>query len=101
MPSANFLRLYNLSVSQSGVNVSPQRKRTAVHNGSTGRKVGATPAVVQRQLRHSDGRITLGIYGRVVADEQRTVVQNRSARLVHYVQLLESGVLLESLLASR
>jgi integrase len=27
---------------------------------------GATPAVVQRQLRHSDARITLGIYGHVV-----------------------------------
>jgi integrase len=44
---------------------------------------GATPAVVQRQLRHSDPRITLGIYGHVVGDEQRSVVQNRSARLVN------------------
>lgn len=44
---------------------------------------GATPAVVQRQLRHSDARITLGIYGHVVGDEQRTAVQNRSTRLVH------------------
>ena len=44
---------------------------------------GATPAVVQRQLRHSDARITLGIYGHVVGDEQRTVVQNRSTRLVN------------------
>lgn len=44
---------------------------------------GATPAVVQRQLRHSDARITLGIYGHVVGDEQGTVVQNRSTRLVN------------------
>jgi len=44
---------------------------------------GATPAVVQRQLRHSDARITLGIYGHVVGDEHRTAVQNRSARLVN------------------
>ena len=44
---------------------------------------GATPAVVQRQLRHSDARITLGIYGHVVGDEQRTAVQNRSTRLVN------------------
>jgi len=44
---------------------------------------GATPAVVQRQLRHSDARITLGIYGHVVGDEQRNAVQNRSARLVN------------------
>jgi integrase len=44
---------------------------------------GATPAVVQRQLRHSDARITLGIYGHVVGDEQRSAVQNRSTRLAN------------------
>jgi integrase len=44
---------------------------------------GATPAVVQKQLRHSDPRITLGIYGHVVGDEQRSAVQNRSKRLVN------------------
>lgn len=44
---------------------------------------GATPAVVQRQLRHSDARITLGVYGHVIGDEQRSVVQNRSASLVN------------------
>jgi integrase len=44
---------------------------------------GATPAVVQRQVRHSDARITLGIYGHVIGDEQRSAVQNRSARLVN------------------
>ena len=44
---------------------------------------GATPAVVQRQLRHSDARITLGLYGHVVGSQQRDAVQNRSARLVN------------------
>ena len=44
---------------------------------------GATPAVVQRQLRHSDARITLGIYGHVIGNEQRNAVQNRSSRLVN------------------
>ena len=44
---------------------------------------GATPAVVQKQLRHSDARITLGIYGHVVGEAQRSAVQNRSARLVN------------------
>jgi integrase len=44
---------------------------------------GATPAVVQRQLRHSDARITLGIYGHVVGDAQRNAVQNRSTKLVN------------------
>jgi integrase len=42
---------------------------------------GATPAVVQRQLRHSDPRITLGVYGHVVGDEQRDAVEHRSARI--------------------
>jgi integrase len=44
---------------------------------------GVTPAVVQRQLRHSDARITLGLYGHVIGDQQRSAVQNRSARLVN------------------
>jgi integrase len=44
---------------------------------------GATPAVVQRQLRHSDPRITLGIYGHVVGSQQRDAVQNRAARIVN------------------
>jgi len=44
---------------------------------------GATPAVVQRQLRHSNAKTTLGIYGHVVGDQQRAAVENRSVRLVH------------------
>jgi integrase len=44
---------------------------------------GASPALVQKQLRHSDPRITLGIYGHVIGDQQRNAVQNRSARLVN------------------
>lgn len=32
---------------------------------------GVTPTVVQKQLRHSDARITLGIYGHVMGDQQR------------------------------
>jgi integrase len=47
---------------------------------------GATPAVVQRQLRHSDARITLGIYGHVVGDQQRSAVENRSARIEKYAE---------------
>jgi hypothetical protein len=45
---------------------------------------GATPAVVQRQLRHSDPRITLGIYGHVVGNQQRDAVENRSARIAKF-----------------
>jgi len=44
---------------------------------------GATPAVVQKQLRHSDARITLELYGHVVGDAQRNAVQNHSIKLVN------------------
>lgn len=36
---------------------------------------GATPKVVQRQLRHSDARTTLEIYGHIVGDAQREAVE--------------------------
>jgi integrase len=42
---------------------------------------GATPAVVQKQLRHSDPRITLGIYGHVVGSQQRDAVATHAARI--------------------
>jgi integrase len=45
---------------------------------------GATPAVVQKQLRHSDPRITLGIYAHVIGNQQRDAVENRSARIEEF-----------------
>jgi integrase len=45
---------------------------------------GASPAVVQKQLRHSDPRITLGIYGHVIGNQQRDAVENRSARIEQF-----------------
>ena len=45
---------------------------------------GATPAVVQKQLRHSDPRITLGVYGHVIGNQQREAVENRSARIEQF-----------------
>ena len=45
---------------------------------------GATPAVVQKQLRHSDPRITLGVYAHVIGDQQRNAVENRSTRIEQY-----------------
>ena len=45
---------------------------------------GVTPAVVQRQLRHSDARITLGIYGHVVGNQQRDAVEKRAARIAKF-----------------
>lgn len=38
-------------------------------------ETGASPAVAQAQLRHSDARITLGVYGHVIGDSQRTAVE--------------------------
>lgn len=37
--------------------------------------VGAPPTVAKEQLRHSDARITLGIYGHVIGDAQRSAVE--------------------------
>jgi integrase len=45
---------------------------------------GATPAVVQKQLRHSDPRITLGIYGHMIGNQRRDAVENRSARIEQF-----------------
>jgi integrase len=42
---------------------------------------GATLAVVQKQLRHSDPRITLGIYGHVIGEERPDSVENRPVRI--------------------
>ena len=36
---------------------------------------GAAPPVTQAQLRHSDARITLGIYGHIIGDEHREAVE--------------------------
>ena len=41
----------------------------------------ATPAVLQKQLRHSDPRITQGVYAHVIGNQQRDAVENRSARI--------------------
>jgi hypothetical protein len=41
----------------------------------------AVPHVVPKQLRHSDPRITLGIYGHVIGNQQRDAVESRSARI--------------------
>lgn len=37
--------------------------------------VGATPKVVQEQLRHADPRVTLSVYGHVLGDERREAVE--------------------------
>jgi len=38
-------------------------------------ETGASPTVAQAQMRHSDPRITLGVYGHVIGDSQRRAVE--------------------------
>lgn len=45
---------------------------------------GVAPTVVQKQMRHSDARITLGIYGHVVGDAQRRAVENHAEHIEKY-----------------
>lgn len=44
---------------------------------------GAPITVVQAQLRHSDPRITLGLYGHVIPQSQRDALGNLAARLAN------------------
>ncbi len=43
---------------------------------------GAPITVVRDQLRHSDVRITLGIYGHVIGNSRRTAVNRLGKRLI-------------------
>ena len=43
---------------------------------------GAAPSVVQRQMRHSDARITLERYSHVIGDAQRRAVNSLSKRVL-------------------
>jgi len=45
---------------------------------------GATPAVVQKQLRHSDALVTPAIYAHVIGSQHRDAVKNRSARIEQF-----------------
>jgi integrase len=57
--------------------------------------VGANPKVAQEQIRHSDARITLGIYGHVIGDAQREAVDKnfRFARHTTGMRWSSNGVL--------
>jgi integrase len=43
---------------------------------------GVSPSVVQRQMRHSDSRITLQKYGHVIGEEQRRAVDSLAGRVL-------------------
>jgi len=42
---------------------------------------GATPKVVQEQLRHADPRVTLGMYSHVIGEDRRNAVERVAALL--------------------
>jgi integrase len=50
---------------------------------------GASPKVAQRQLRHSDPRVTLGIYAHLVEGTHREAVEKLAANLFLSVPNLE------------
>jgi len=58
----------------------------AARHGATSEMLanGVAPTVVQKQMRHSDARITLGIYGHVVGDAQRRAVENHAEQIENY-----------------
>jgi integrase len=58
----------------------------AARHGATSEMLenGAAPTVVQKQMRHSDARITLGIYGHVVGNAQREAVEKHADRIEKY-----------------
>jgi integrase len=51
----------------------------AARHGATSEMMahGVAPTVVQKQMRHSDARITLGIYGHPVGNAQREAVEEQ------------------------
>ena len=52
---------------------------------------GAPITVVQSQMRHSDPRITLGIYGHVVGQAQRDAVERLASR-IGFQLLTDAGI---------
>jgi integrase len=54
---------------------------------------GAPITVVQAQLRHSDPRITLGLYGHVIPQSQRDAVGRLAARLANKQRRTRSQLL--------
>jgi integrase len=53
---------------------------------------GAAPSVVQKQMRHSDARVTLERYSHVIGDAQRVAVSSLAARIERHVdRQLESS----------
>jgi integrase len=80
--SANKLREHHLHPLLETLGI-PRGGFHAGRHGATSSMLdgGASPSVVQKQMRHSDARITLGIYGHVVGDAQRRAVESHAERI--------------------
>jgi len=52
---------------------------------------GAAPTVAQKQLRHSDARMTLGIYGHIIGNAHREAVEKEASILNPTVPNLVAG----------
>jgi integrase len=80
--SANKLREHHLHPLLKALGI-PRGGFHAGRHGATSSlfDAGASPTVVQKQMRHSDARLTLDIYGHVVADSQRRVVESHAERV--------------------
>ena len=64
------LRERSFIASQNGTGLGLCARRFPFHRPNLAALAdGATPPVVQRQLRHSDARITQGIHGHVIGDD--------------------------------
>jgi hypothetical protein len=66
---------------------SPRNRRLAsctVVQLQRGRLFDSRPQSEEKQMRHSDARITLGIYGHVVGDAQRRAVENHAENIEKY-----------------
>lgn len=59
----------------------------AARHGATSELLehGVAPTVVQKQMRHSDARISLGVYGHVVGDAQRRAIEDHAARIEEHI----------------
>jgi hypothetical protein len=55
--------------------------RIPAHARKSTLHTGATPKVVQEQLRHADPRVTLGMYSHVIGEDRRNAVERVAALL--------------------
>jgi integrase len=83
--SANKLREHHLHPLLEALGI-PRGGFHAGRHGATSSMLdaGASPVVVQKQMRHSNPNITLEIYGHVVGDSQRRAVESHAERIEKY-----------------